>query len=242
MWYVVAADKRAHLRSGFSKQVTPAEYAASVADNTITDILADYQIHPGDVFFPAGGPRNSIGAGAYIAEIQQTSNITYRIYDFNRRDATATPRTAHRAGQGGHRLHRAARLPDALHPGAEQPRGAGFVPLFPTSLLDLPPLRRWSSPTSTRSSWPSASRAAARRRRQRQKRFPMHQGETEFDPRFGPVARVPPDSAIELLTSWIARPASGIPARSNNTIPESLPFFPKPGFFRAPGCKSAFFQ
>ena len=75
MWYVVAADKGAHLRSGFSKQVTPAEYAASVADNTITDILADYEIHPGDVFFLPAGRVHSIGAGAFIAEIQQTSDL-----------------------------------------------------------------------------------------------------------------------------------------------------------------------
>ena len=95
MWYVVAADKGAHLRSGFSKQVTPAEYAASVADNTITDILADYQIHPGDVFFLPAGRVHSIGAGAFIAEIQQTSNITYRIYDFNRRDADGNTRELH---------------------------------------------------------------------------------------------------------------------------------------------------
>lgn len=95
MWYVVAADKGAHLRSGFSKQVTPAEYAASVADNTITDILADYEIHPGDVFFLPAGRIHSIGAGAFIAEIQQTSNITYRIYDFNRRDADGNTRELH---------------------------------------------------------------------------------------------------------------------------------------------------
>ena len=79
MWYVVSADKDAHLRSGFSKQVTPAEYEASVGDNTITDILADYKIAPGDVFFLPAGRVHSIGAGSFIAEIQQTSNITYRI-------------------------------------------------------------------------------------------------------------------------------------------------------------------
>ena len=63
MWYVVSADKDAHLRSGFSKQVTPAEYEASVGDNTITDILADYKIAPGDVFFLPAGRVHSIGAG-----------------------------------------------------------------------------------------------------------------------------------------------------------------------------------
>ena len=88
MWYVVSADKDAHLRSGFSKQVTPAEYEASVGVNTITDILADYKIAPGDVFFLPAGRVHSIGAGSFIAEIQQTSNITYRNYDIYRSDAT----------------------------------------------------------------------------------------------------------------------------------------------------------
>ena len=95
MWYVVAADKGAHLRSGFSKQVTPAEYAASVEDNTITDILADYQIHPGDVFFLPAGRVHSIGAGAFIAEIQQTSDLTYRIYDYDRPGPDGKPRELH---------------------------------------------------------------------------------------------------------------------------------------------------
>ena len=95
MWYVVATDEGAHLRSGFAKRVTPAEYAASVEDNTITDLLADYAIRPGDVFFLPAGRVHSIGAGAFIAEIQQTSDITYRIYDFNRRDANGNTRELH---------------------------------------------------------------------------------------------------------------------------------------------------
>ena len=95
MWYVVDADKGARLRSGFAKQVTPAQYEASVADNTITDLLAEYEIHPGDLFFLPAGRVHSIGAGAFIAEIQQTSDITYRIYDFNRKDADGNTRELH---------------------------------------------------------------------------------------------------------------------------------------------------
>ncbi len=95
MWYVVSADKDAHLRSGFSKQVTPAEYEASVGDNTITDILADYKIAPGDVFFLPAGRVHSIGAGSFIAEIQQTSDITYRIYDYGRLGLDGKPRELH---------------------------------------------------------------------------------------------------------------------------------------------------
>ena len=95
MWYVVAADEGAHLRSGFARQVTPAEYEKSVADDTITELLSDHEVRPGDVFFLPAGRIHSIGAGSFIAEIQQTSNITYRIYDFNRRDAQGNLRELH---------------------------------------------------------------------------------------------------------------------------------------------------
>ena len=73
MWYVVDADKGAKLRSGFSEQITPKEYKERVYNNTITDVLQEYEIHPGDVFFLPAGRIHSIGAGAFIAEIQQTS-------------------------------------------------------------------------------------------------------------------------------------------------------------------------
>ena len=95
MWYVVDADPGSSLRSGFAKQVTPDEYEQSIADNTITDMLQEYDIHAGDVFFLPAGRIHSIGAGAFIAEIQQTSNITYRIYDFNRCDDNGNPRELH---------------------------------------------------------------------------------------------------------------------------------------------------
>ena len=95
MWYVVDADPGSKLRSGFAKQVTADEYEQSIADNTITDLLQEYDIHAGDVFFLPAGRVHSIGAGAFIAEIQQTSNITYRIYDFNRCDDNGNPRELH---------------------------------------------------------------------------------------------------------------------------------------------------
>lgn len=95
MWYVVDADPGSRLRSGFAKQITPDEYEQSIADNTITDVLKEYDIHKGDVFFLPAGRIHSIGAGAFIAEIQQTSNITYRIYDFNRCDDSGNPRELH---------------------------------------------------------------------------------------------------------------------------------------------------
>ena len=95
MWYVVDADPGSRLRSGFAKQVTPDEYEESISNNTITDLLQEYDINAGDLFFLPAGRIHSIGAGAFIAEIQQTSNITYRIYDFNRCDDNGNPRELH---------------------------------------------------------------------------------------------------------------------------------------------------
>ena len=95
MWYVIDAKPGAGLYSGFSKQITPAEYVERIKNNTITDVLQEYEIHPGDVFFLPAGRVHSIGAGSFIAEIQQTSDITYRIYDFNRKDANGKTRELH---------------------------------------------------------------------------------------------------------------------------------------------------
>lgn len=95
MWYVVAADKGAHLMSGLTAKITPEEYEAKVNDHTITDVLHDYKVAPGDVFFLPAGRIHSIGSGSFIAEIQQTSDITYRIYDFGRLGLDGKPRELH---------------------------------------------------------------------------------------------------------------------------------------------------
>ncbi len=95
MWYVVQADEHAHLMSGLTENITPEEYAAKVENNTITDVLHDYKVKAGDVFFLPAGRIHSIGSGCFIAEIQQTSDITYRIYDFGRVGLDGKPRELH---------------------------------------------------------------------------------------------------------------------------------------------------
>lgn len=95
MWYVVGADQGAHLLSGLSQTITPQEYEQRIADHSITDVLCSYDITKGDVFFLPAGRIHSIGAGAFIAEIQQTSDITYRIYDFGRLGLDGKPRELH---------------------------------------------------------------------------------------------------------------------------------------------------
>ena len=96
MWYIIDnAHGTAHLRSGLKKQLTPDEYAEMVENHTITDALDEYAVQPGDVFFLPAGRIHSIGTGCFLAEIQQTSNVTYRIYDFNRKDKNGNTRELH---------------------------------------------------------------------------------------------------------------------------------------------------
>lgn len=95
MWYVVDAEPGAHLLSGLTEHISKEEYAAKVADGTITDVLARHEVHPGDVFFLPAGRIHAICGGCFIAEIQQTSDITYRIYDYGRMGLDGKPRELH---------------------------------------------------------------------------------------------------------------------------------------------------
>ena len=95
MWYVIKAAPGAALYSGFSKQIDADEYVERVKNNTFMDVLQRYDVAEGDVFFLPAGRVHAIGAGCFIAEIQQTSNITYRIYDYNRKDANGNTRELH---------------------------------------------------------------------------------------------------------------------------------------------------
>jgi len=95
MWYVMGAEPGAKLYSGLSRKITPEEYAAKVADGTITDVLACYPVHPGDVFFLPAGRIHAICSGCFVAEIQQNSDLTYRIFDYGRLGLDGKPRQLH---------------------------------------------------------------------------------------------------------------------------------------------------
>ncbi|MDR0505225.1 MAG: class I mannose-6-phosphate isomerase [Dysgonamonadaceae bacterium] len=95
MWYIINASPEAFLYSGFSRAITPEQYVKSLENDTFVDYLQKHEVSSGDVFYLPAGRVHAIGAGCFIAEIQQTSNITYRIYDYNRRDAQGNPRELH---------------------------------------------------------------------------------------------------------------------------------------------------
>ena len=95
MWYVLHADAGAELIVGFNKTVTKEEYHQHLNSGTLTDILNYEKVKDGDTFFINTGKVHAIGKGIIIAEIQQTSDITYRVYDFNRRDKNGNLRELH---------------------------------------------------------------------------------------------------------------------------------------------------
>ena len=95
MWYLMESDPSAKLYSGLKMKLTPDEYAKMVENDTICDALAQYPVAEGDVFFLPAGRIHAIGAGCFLAEIQQTSDVTWRIYDFKRKDKNGNFRELH---------------------------------------------------------------------------------------------------------------------------------------------------
>ena len=95
MWYVLPSDDNAHLLCGLNRAITPEEYRQRVADDSITDVIGNYKVQEGDCFFIPAGRIHSIGAGCLLTEIQQTNDLTYRIYDFKRKDKNGNYRQLH---------------------------------------------------------------------------------------------------------------------------------------------------
>ena len=95
MWYIMDSDENAKLRAGMKEKITPEQYKQMVEDDTITEAIAEYKVKEGDCFFLPAGRIHSIGTGCFLAEIQQTSDVTYRIYDFKRKDKDGNYRELH---------------------------------------------------------------------------------------------------------------------------------------------------
>ena len=95
MWYLMYSDAGAKLYSGLKQQITPEQYKTMVEDGSICDALAQYSVKEDDVFSLPAGRIHSIGSGCFLVEIQQTSDVTYRIYDFKRKDKDGNYRQLH---------------------------------------------------------------------------------------------------------------------------------------------------
>lgn len=95
MWYIVDCDEGAELLYGFKHKISREEFARRIADNTLLEVTNNVPVHKGDVFFIESGTLHAIGKGILIAEIQQNSNTTYRIYDYGRVGKDGKPRELH---------------------------------------------------------------------------------------------------------------------------------------------------
>ena len=102
MWYVIKGDVGAKIYSGLRKSITPDDYERLVSadneengENPMASVIATHEAHDGDLYFLPAGRLHAIGAGNFLAEIQETSDITYRVYDFGRKDAHGKPRELH---------------------------------------------------------------------------------------------------------------------------------------------------
>lgn len=95
MWYILDAEEGAYIYYGFSKEVTKEEMMKHIEEKTITSILNRVYVKKGDAFYIKSGTVHSMGPGVFVAEIQQSSDLTYRIYDYDRTDAEGNPRELH---------------------------------------------------------------------------------------------------------------------------------------------------
>lgn len=97
MWYVVAAKEGAKIINGFSEDIAPVEQLCLLDGNGIMERLNAFDSHAGDCYYVPAGRMHAIGAGNFIIEIQQSSDITYRVYDYDRLDDNGQPRELHTA-------------------------------------------------------------------------------------------------------------------------------------------------
>lgn len=95
MWYVVDCEPGACLYVGFNRPVTREAYMEAVRQRRVADLLRRYEVHPGDAFFIPAGTVHAIGGGVFLAEIQETSDVTYRIWDWGRLGDDGKPRQLH---------------------------------------------------------------------------------------------------------------------------------------------------
>ena len=204
MWYVINAAPKAKLYSGFAVQSSPEDYVRRIEEGTIVDALAEYEVHPGDVFFLPAGRVHAIGAGCFIAEIQQTSNITYRIYDYDRTDAAGNKRELHTElakDAIDYRLEKDYRT--AYTPVADQPVHLVECQYFETNLLDLtqPISRDWSQLDSFVIYICMEGKVTLRDAQGYEVR--LHQGQSVLIPAENPSLTLTPEGSVKLLETYI---------------------------------------
>ncbi len=204
MWYVVGCDEEARLSLGFKQPISAEEYERSVADDTIKELMAEYTIHEGDVFYIPAGRIHTIGAGALLVEIQQTSDITYRIYDYGRTGCDGKPRELHTA-MAKRALDFGAQEDARIDYEAQQDTPVRLLscPHFTTELLDL--TRPFTLDLASLDSFivVICTEGAGELIASNGSRMPLHCGETILVPASTDALSIhPATTRMKLLTTW----------------------------------------
>ncbi|MDR0198014.1 MAG: class I mannose-6-phosphate isomerase [Oscillospiraceae bacterium] len=127
MWYVVDAAPGSELIYGFNRRLSRGEFARRIENGTLTEVVNRVRVKKGDIFFIPAGTLHAIGKGILIAEIQQNSNLTYRVYDYGRKGADGKPRELH--------IKKALDVTELGPPGA--PRGRTRCEYFRAAVADI---------------------------------------------------------------------------------------------------------
>lgn len=136
MWYVLEAEEGAQLVYGFKEDLTKEAFKTAIKENTLSDLLNYVEVHKGDVFFITPGTMHAIGKGIMIAEIQESSNVTYRVYDYGRVGADGKPRELHIAK--ALEVTKLSKADESTHPYAmEQKEGASVGTLATCEYFDV---------------------------------------------------------------------------------------------------------
>ena len=149
MWYILEAEPEASLIYGFSKPMQPEQLDTCLKENTILSYLQKIPVKKGDVFLIPAGTVHAIGAGIVLAEIQQNSTLTYRLYDYNRTDATGKKRPLHNKKAKAVIQFSANQLPQTKQP-MQQKDGYQVqclckCPYFCTTLLTIQTACDWTA-------------------------------------------------------------------------------------------------
>lgn len=138
MWHILDADPNARLIIGFNRNVSKEEYTKSLQENTLLSLLNYETVKPGDTFFINAGKIHAIGAGVLLVEIQQTSDVTYRVFDFNREDKYGNLRELHtELAVDAMDFHRNDDFKIAYSSKENRVNGMVDCPFFKTNFLNL---------------------------------------------------------------------------------------------------------
>ncbi len=204
MWYVVDASDGAAVISGLSRSITPQEYRKRVSDGSITEVLEKHAVRPGDVFFLPAGRIHAICGGCFIAEIQETSDITYRIFDYNRPGLDGKPRQLHTelaAEAIDYKVYPDYRTRYETSP--DHKTELVTCPYFTTELLEID--RPYEADLSARDSFTAVMCLEGRGKlcRDGGREVPVKRGETVLVPAEAVSLQICPDEKMKLLGCFV---------------------------------------